>query len=124
MSGKSGLQREVLALYRRYVLSFSMPQRGDHVHISAQRALRMVNTKPPPTRAKFLLLVRYTFRANASSVSPRDVSVIEHLMRKGTRQLEMYEDHGVKECWVSEEMLLWDETRKAHSTRWRPDSLR
>lgn len=100
--GKSGLQKDVLALYRR--------------------AIRMVNTKPPPTRPKFLLLVRYTFRVNASSVSPRDVSAIEHLMRKGTRQLEMYENLGVKDCWLSEEMLLWDEMRKTHSGRRTPDT--
>ena len=82
----------------------------------------MVNSKPPSTRPKFLLLVRYTFRTNASSISPRDVSAIEHLMRKGTRQLETYENHGVKDCWMSEEMLGWDEMRKAHSTRQRPDT--
>jgi succinate dehydrogenase assembly factor 1 len=81
----------------------------------------MVNTKPPPSRPKFLLLVRYTFRVNASRVSPRDVSAIEHLMRKGSRQLEMYEDHGVKDCWVSGGMLEWDEMRrKAHSARRTP----
>jgi succinate dehydrogenase assembly factor 1 len=72
----------------------------------------MVNTKPLPTRPKFLLLVRYTFRINASIVSPRDVGAIEHLMRKGRRQLEMYEDHGVTDCWMSGDMLKWDKMQK------------
>ncbi|ESK95030.1 heat shock [Moniliophthora roreri MCA 2997] len=85
---KSGLQKEALALYRR--------------------ALRMVRSKPPASRLKFSLFVRYTFRTNASNISPRDVSTIEHLLRKGKRQLEMYETPSVKDCWVSEEMRDWD----------------
>jgi len=72
-------------------------------------ALRMVKTKPKPTQAKFLLYVRFTFRQNAFSVSYRDVSAIEHLIRKGKRQLEMYEDTGVKDCFVSKTMIEWEE---------------
>ncbi|EEB94020.1 hypothetical protein MPER_07245, partial [Moniliophthora perniciosa FA553] len=64
---RSGLQKEVLALYRR---------------------------------PKFSLFVRYTFRTNASNISPRDVGTIEHLLRKGKRQLEMYEAPSVKDCWA------------------------
>ncbi|KAF9452886.1 hypothetical protein P691DRAFT_793671 [Macrolepiota fuliginosa MF-IS2] len=91
---RSGLQRDVLALYRR--------------------ALRMVKTKPQSTQHKFLLFVRYTFHQNATSILPRDVSAIEHLLRKGTRQLEIYEDPGVKDCFVSRDMLDWHEQwRKA-----------
>ncbi|PFH54079.1 hypothetical protein AMATHDRAFT_136135 [Amanita thiersii Skay4041] len=83
----SGLQREVLALYRR--------------------ALRMVATKPPATRPKFRLFVQHSFRTNATNLSPRDVSAIEHLLRKGRRQLEVYEHASVKDCWVSQEMNVW-----------------
>ncbi|GLB38319.1 putative complex I LYR family protein [Lyophyllum shimeji] len=89
---KSGLQREVLALYRR--------------------ALTMVRSKPPETRPKFLLFVRYTFHTNASKVPPRNVSAIEHLLRKGKRQIEMYEDAAVKDCWVSGDMLAWEKAWK------------
>jgi len=92
MSSKSGLQKEVLALYRR--------------------ALRMVNSKQPPARPKFRLFVRYTFHMNASSISPRDISAVEHLVRKGERQLEVYEDPSVRDCWVSEDMKRWYETWK------------
>ncbi|KAJ3722073.1 hypothetical protein DFJ43DRAFT_678623 [Lentinula guzmanii] len=88
---RSGLQKDVLSLYRR--------------------ALRMVKTKPPSTQDKFTLYVRYTFRTSASSVSPRDVSAIEHLMRKGKRQLETYENPSIKDCWVSEEMQNWEKNR-------------
>ncbi|KAK7469240.1 hypothetical protein VKT23_003727 [Stygiomarasmius scandens] len=89
---KSGLQKDVLNLYRR--------------------ALRMVKTKPVSSQHKFSLFVRYTFRTNASSVSPRNVSAIEHLLRKGKKQLELYEEPSVKDCWVSEEMKRWDESSK------------
>ncbi|KAF9026104.1 hypothetical protein BDZ89DRAFT_1016381 [Hymenopellis radicata] len=89
---RSGLQKDVLGLYRR--------------------ALRMVRTKPPSTRPKFLLFVRYTFHHNATTVSPRNLSVIEHLLRQGKKQLEMYEDASVKDCWVSNEMTTWDEARR------------
>ena len=78
----------------------------------------MVKTKPKPTQDKFLLYVRYTFRQNALSVSNRDVNAIEHLLRKGTRQLEMYEDTGVKDCFVSKTMIEWEEQqRKGYSER-------
>lgn len=69
----------------------------------------MVKTKPQATQHKFLLYVRYTFHQNATSISPRDVSAIEHLLRKGKRQLEMYEDSGVKDCFVSKDMVDWQE---------------
>jgi len=72
----------------------------------------MVKTKPISSQHKFSLFVRYTFRTNASSVSPRNVSAIEHLLRKGKKQLELYEEPSVKDCWVSEEMKRWDESSK------------
>ncbi|KAI8978664.1 hypothetical protein BD414DRAFT_374663, partial [Trametes punicea] len=89
---RSGLQREVLALYRR--------------------ALRTVNTKPPAAQPKFRLLARYSFRTQAAAVSPRDISAIEHLLRKGRQQLEIYEDPKVRDCWVSTEMVQWGEKNK------------
>ncbi|KAH7921917.1 hypothetical protein BV22DRAFT_1114167 [Leucogyrophana mollusca] len=92
---KSGLQKDVLSLYRR--------------------ALRMVRTKPVITQPKFLLFARYNFRTQASSVSPRDVAAIEHLLRRGRRQIEMYEDKAVKDCQVSQTMREWEE--ETHSTR-------
>ncbi|KAI0761937.1 hypothetical protein BD413DRAFT_485215 [Trametes elegans] len=89
MSGRrSGLQREILALYRR--------------------ALRMVNTKPPAAQPKFRLFVRYSFKTQATAISPRDIATIEHLLRRGRRQIEMYEDPNVRDCWVSSEMREWE----------------
>jgi succinate dehydrogenase assembly factor 1 len=71
----------------------------------------MVLTKPPTTQPKFLLFVRYTFRTQASSVSARDVAAIEHLLRKGRRQLDGLEEKGVTDCWVSKDMDEWDRRR-------------
>lgn len=85
----------------------------------------MVKTKPKPTQDKFLLYVRFTFRQNALSVSYRDVNAIEHLLRKGTRQLEMYEDTGVKDCFVSKTMIEWEEQQRKgnNSARWSQNCL-
>ncbi|KAH9854678.1 hypothetical protein C2E23DRAFT_883775 [Lenzites betulinus] len=87
MTKLSGLQRDVLALYRR--------------------ALRMVSMKPPPSQPKFRLFVRYSFKTQGGAVSPRNISAIEHLLRRGKRQIEMYEDPNVRDCWVSSEMTEW-----------------
>jgi succinate dehydrogenase assembly factor 1 len=67
----------------------------------------MVRSKPENTRHKFHLYVQYTFHQNAERISPRNVSAIEHLLRTGRRQVEMYEDPAVKDCWVSADMIAW-----------------
>jgi len=88
---RSGLQRDVLALYRR--------------------GLRMVKSKPIATRPKFLLFVRFTFHTNATSIAPSNVSAIEYLLRRWRRQLEAYAEPEVKDCWVSADMVAWDKAR-------------
>src|ERR1700722_3189710 len=75
-------------------------------------ALRVVRTKPPANQPKFLLFVRYNFRTQAASASPRDVDAIEHLLRRGKRQFQTYADHSVKDCWVSQEMRDWERLNK------------
>lgn len=54
-------------------------------------------------------MLRYTFRKQAVIASPRAVSVIEHLLRTGQRQVSGYEDRSVTDCWVSGEMREWGE---------------
>ena len=71
----------------------------------------MVNTKPESVRSKFRLFVQYNFYTNATIVSPRNVSYIEHLLRKGARQIEQYEDPAVKDCFVSQKMVEWEAAR-------------
>ncbi|TFK52612.1 hypothetical protein OE88DRAFT_1734582 [Heliocybe sulcata] len=87
----SGLQREVLALYRR--------------------ALRMVRTKPEAAQPKFRLFVRYAFHTQTHSVTPRNIGAIEHMLRRGRAQLEMYERKEVRDVWVSKEMREWEQQR-------------
>jgi succinate dehydrogenase assembly factor 1 len=70
--------------------------------------LRMVRTKPPPARAHFLLMVRHAFHTNARAVAVRDVNTVEHLLRRGRRQLAVYADVGVRDCAVSDAMRAWE----------------
>jgi len=78
----------------------------------------MVKTKPESVRPKFRLYVRYTFHTNASKVNPRNVSYIEHLLRQGKKQVEQYEDPGVKDCFVSQEMVEWNSQREILKKCW------
>ncbi|KIJ64452.1 hypothetical protein HYDPIDRAFT_89972 [Hydnomerulius pinastri MD-312] len=103
-SKKSGLQREVLALYRRQVL---MPLIRPH------SALRMARSKPPHTQSKFSLFVRYTFHTQAASVGPRQVAAIEHLLRRGRRQIEMYESRSITDIQISQAMTDWEQARRS-----------
>lgn len=61
-------------------------------------------------------MIRYTFRKQAASASPRAVSVIEHLLRTGRRQVDGYEDSSVKDCWVSAEMREWGGAQRQRRT--------
>jgi len=79
-------------------------------------ALRMVRTKPPHTQAKFTLFIRYTFHTQASVVSPRNISAIEHLLRRGKRQVELYENASIKDCHISQAMKDWE---RCHSRRYK-----
>jgi len=88
MRPRSGLQKDVLNLYRR--------------------ALRIARTKPVETQAKFDISIRYTFRTRAASVGPRQIDAIERLLRKGEQQLETYETSSVKDCYISREMKEWN----------------
>ncbi|QKX62625.1 uncharacterized protein TRUGW13939_09786 [Talaromyces rugulosus] len=71
----SGLQREVLALYRQ--------------------CLREIRKKPLDTRDKFRAYARSEF-GKQLHVSKKDFATVEHLLRKGHRQLEMYSSPGIK----------------------------
>ena len=75
---------------------------------SILRALRIPATKPAAARANFTLFIRYTFRTTASTVSYKDVSAIEHLLRKGGRQLEMLQGADVRNIGIGEEMRNWE----------------
>ncbi|VUC27822.1 unnamed protein product [Clonostachys rosea] len=72
----SGLQKEVLALYRR--------------------CLRESRKKPESTRAHFEQFARTEFARNLA-LDKRDFAAIEFLIRKGRRQLETYASPGIKD---------------------------
>lgn len=66
----SGLQRDVLSLYRK--------------------CLRAARAKPVDTRHNFEAFARREFEKNMDR-DKKDFSTIEFLLRKGERQLETYE---------------------------------
>ena len=65
----SGLQRDVLSLYRQ--------------------CLRSARTKPAETRPNFEAYARHEFERNIA-LDKKDFGAIEFLLRKGQRQLETY----------------------------------
>ncbi|KIN03979.1 hypothetical protein OIDMADRAFT_18120, partial [Oidiodendron maius Zn] len=71
----SGLQREVLSLYRK--------------------CLRESRKKPANARPHFESFARTEFRKNIT-VDRRDFAAVEYLLRKGQRQFEMYSSPGIK----------------------------
>jgi len=88
----SQLQRNVLALYRK--------------------AYRLIRTKPEETQYHFLLYLRHAFKhpSQGGSVSKRDFSAIEHLLRKGERMVDqIFADRGVRDVhlpkYVIDEVL-------------------
>ncbi|KAM0198008.1 hypothetical protein ACHAPQ_005811 [Fusarium lateritium] len=76
MARLSGLQKEVLALYRN--------------------CLRESRKKPKTTRPHFESFARNEFHRNLA-IDKRDFAAIEFLLRKGRRQLESYGSPGIKD---------------------------
>ncbi|KAI0203913.1 complex 1 protein-domain-containing protein [Astrocystis sublimbata] len=72
----SGLQKEVVALYRN--------------------CLRASRQKPKDSRPHFETFARSEFDKNLS-IEKRDFAAIEFLLRKGKRQLEVYSAPGIKD---------------------------
>lgn len=75
MARLSGLQRDVLALYRE--------------------CLRLARQKPAESRSHFLDYTRHEFR-KAMNVDRKDFAAIEYLIRRGRRQLEHYSSPAVR----------------------------
>ncbi|CAB4436421.1 unnamed protein product [Rhizophagus irregularis] len=72
---RSGLQTEVINFYRK--------------------CCRAVRKKPIETQNRFQQFVRSQFRQH--TILPRDHNMIEYMLRKGKRQLEVYENDSVKD---------------------------
>ena len=71
----SGLQRDVLSLYRR--------------------CLRAARLKPSANRPNFEAFARREF-ARYLPLDKKDFGAIEFLLRKGQKQLEVYEAPGIR----------------------------
>ncbi|KAL1640346.1 hypothetical protein SLS58_007019 [Diplodia intermedia] len=72
----SGLQRDVLSLYRQ--------------------CLRVARAKPQETRKHFEQFARQEFEKSLA-LEKRDFGAIEYMLRRGHRQLEIYEDPGIRD---------------------------
>lgn len=72
----SGLQKDVLSLYRS--------------------CLRESRKKPKAARSHFQAFARSEFEKNIQ-IDKRDFAAVEFLLRKGRRQLEVYSAPGVKD---------------------------
>ncbi|KAI5466632.1 complex 1 protein-domain-containing protein [Mariannaea sp. PMI_226] len=72
----SGLQKEVLALYRN--------------------CIRESRKKPTANRPHFEAFARSEFARNLN-LDKRDFAAIEFLLRKGRRQLDVYSSPGIKD---------------------------
>jgi len=79
MARLSGLQRDVLSLYRN--------------------CLRATRKKPADSRPNFKVFTRREFEKNMS-LDKKDFGTIEFLLRKGNRQLETYGESGVRNIAV------------------------
>ncbi|KAH0284909.1 hypothetical protein M436DRAFT_58815 [Aureobasidium namibiae CBS 147.97] len=75
MARLSGLQREILSLYRK--------------------CLRETRKKPADVRSNFLRFAQSEFREHQKH-DKKDYSAIEYMLRKGQRQLEIYSSPGIR----------------------------
>lgn len=71
----SGLQKQVLSLYRK--------------------ALRVAISKGPEYRDQNVAFVRAKFREGANSVDRKDFRTIEFMLRQGEKKLKTYSKPGV-----------------------------
>lgn len=77
MKKLSGLQKEVLKLYRT--------------------CLRGCYKKPIENQENFLQYVRLEFRKNRKTIARKDYSTIEYLIRNGHRKFEMFNQDEIKD---------------------------
>ncbi|KAG0337470.1 hypothetical protein BG000_005373 [Podila horticola] len=76
---RSGLQRDILDLYRK--------------------CFRAARLKPEANRPHFHAFIRMQFRKH-SEVKQRDFATIEYLLRMGKRQLEVYSAPSIEDVTI------------------------
>ena len=72
----SGLQLQVLSLYRR--------------------CLREARTADPGREKGFEEYIKREFREKTQIITPREINTIEHYIRKGERQLKLMSSPGIR----------------------------
>lgn len=102
--GRSGLQREVLSLYRASLRAIRSkpkvdPSLGGGRGVLSSSASSLFSPHPLPlplqdTQDKFRRFTRAQFTQHPE-IGPRDVAATEHLLRVGKRQYEAYSSPDV-----------------------------
>ncbi|KAJ5385324.1 Complex 1 LYR protein [Penicillium concentricum] len=87
MARLSGLQRDVLSLYRKCLREIRNKPEVGYVTSSDNYARYRCNPAKTVYRAEFQKHI---------SVNKKDFSTIEYLLRKGNRQLELYATPGIR----------------------------
>ncbi|KAM0341012.1 hypothetical protein ACHAPU_010244 [Fusarium lateritium] len=97
MARLSGLQREVLTLYRNCLRESRKKPQATRPHFES--FARRVASKPRHLSDQYSnsnAHYRNEFRRNLT-IDKRDFAAIEFLLRKGRRQLESYASPGIKD---------------------------
>ncbi|KAJ6044637.1 hypothetical protein N7499_007139 [Penicillium canescens] len=91
MARLSGLQRDVLSLYRKCLREIrKKPTVGIFQPHSVSHLIVLQESRP-----NFKAHARAEFQKHLS-VNKKDFSAVEYLLRKGHRQLEMYASPGIR----------------------------
>ena len=85
-----------------------MVQKSNPCISDTPSALRIPPTKPQQAQANFRLLIRHTFRTQALAISPKQITAVEHLLRKAKKTVEMWEASTVRDVSVSGAMREWE----------------
>jgi succinate dehydrogenase assembly factor 1 len=91
----SGLQREVLSLYRQCLrASRKKPKVGQPKASISKTCISL--TELQETRPHFESYARAEFEKNMQ-IDKKDFAAVEFLVRKGRRQLDVYSSPGIKD---------------------------
>ncbi|KAM0163897.1 hypothetical protein ACHAPG_001050 [Botrytis cinerea] len=93
MARLSGLQREVLALYRKCLRA---SRKKPAVSVISIEKFKRVANQMKEARKHFEAYARLEFNKSIT-LDKKDFNTIEYLLRKGQRQVDMYSSPGIKD---------------------------
>eukprot|EP01132_Coremiostelium_polycephalum_P000658 gene658-813_t len=87
----SGLQKEVVSLYRKFIrVSIQKDKKNLQEQSNNHQTTTTTSSSLPPTQQSSLTqYIRNQFRQKAKSISRREISKIEVLVLRGKRQLKL-----------------------------------